>query len=289
MIFLLLFAGLISIAFYNFYWKRRNLPPGPLPLPLIGNLYLMTDDVKPGYKLWESLAKQYGPVYTFWIAKLPAVHVTDWELIRQHFIKDGSKYIGRPEFPMSIIMRKGPYGIVESYGDRWVQQRRFALHVLREFGLGKNLMETRVITEVDILLKELKRECNDGPIDMKNRFDASVGSIINHLLFGYRYDETNMDEFLRLKHGLKRHFDEAAKPIAGLIAMNPWLGQLPFFNNYYNTFMNNWNDLQSMFRRQYMEKIKAVDYDSDEYSDYVEAFLKERKKHEDEPNFGGFE
>ncbi|EGT52403.1 hypothetical protein CAEBREN_31240 [Caenorhabditis brenneri] len=287
MILLIIFSLLFLYFFDLFYWKRRNLPPGPLPLPLVGNLYLMTDDVKPGYKMYEKLKQQYGPIFTFWLAKLPMVTVTDWKLIKQHFIKDGANYVGRPEFPISIEIRKGAFGIIESHGDRWIQQRRFALHILRDFGLGKNLMEEKVLNEVTAMIETIKK--SPGDVDMQNVFDASVGSVINNLLFGYRYDESNMAEFLELKDRMNKHFKMAAEPIGGLVGMYPWLGYFPILKGFKEVVMKNWVGLMEMFRKQAEEKLATIDYDSDEYSDYVEAFLKERKKHENEPGYGGFE
>jgi hypothetical protein len=38
----------------------------------------------------------------------------------------------------------GKYGVIFTDGEIWRDQRRFALHVLRNFGLGKNLMQERV-------------------------------------------------------------------------------------------------------------------------------------------------
>lgn len=54
------FAALFAlIAFYNFYWKRRQLPPGPTPLPLIGNLVTLAraDNWEDVFIEWR---KQYG-------------------------------------------------------------------------------------------------------------------------------------------------------------------------------------------------------------------------------------
>ncbi|CCD67658.1 CYtochrome P450 family [Caenorhabditis elegans] len=188
MILALSLALLFLYLFHFIYWKRRNLPPGPAPLPFVGNLLMLTEKVKPGYKLWDSLTQQYGSVFTFWMAGLPMVFVTDWKLIKQYFIKDGGSYVGRPEFPLNTEVKKGPYGIIDAHGNRWIQQRRFALHVLRDFGLGKNIMEEKILTEVTVMIERLRKTI--ACVDMQNVFDTSIGSIINSLIFGYRFDES---------------------------------------------------------------------------------------------------
>lgn len=64
---LLLISSLIFLFFaYHFSWKRRNYPPGPTPLPLVGNLLQLQ---KFGYDIFHKWKKEFGPVFTFWLGK----------------------------------------------------------------------------------------------------------------------------------------------------------------------------------------------------------------------------
>lgn len=61
------------------------------------------------------------------------------------FQKDGDAYAGRYIFKnFDQVMKGNSLGIISTEGDLWREQRRFALHVLRDFGLGKNLMQEKV-------------------------------------------------------------------------------------------------------------------------------------------------
>lgn len=44
----------------------------------------------------------------------------------------------------------GTGGVIMMEGELWREHRRFAIHILRDFGLGKNLMQERVIASHDI-------------------------------------------------------------------------------------------------------------------------------------------
>ncbi|KAI1695878.1 cytochrome p450 domain-containing protein [Ditylenchus destructor] len=232
---LLIFAAFCSaLIFYNFYWKRRNLPPGPIPLPILGNVLTIARQ-KPGYDAFLRWQKQYGPVYTFWMAEQPVVAITDYKTIKETFIQDGDTYAGRNMFNEHMrLMRDGTInGVILPEGEEWRENRRFSLQALREFGMGKSEAEAKILIESDYLIDSLKKELKSGirEHNMIKWIDLAVGSIINQLLFGYRFSGGNEEEFETLKNVMDEIMMTFAYPAFITVIFWPALRKFPIFSS----------------------------------------------------------
>ncbi|KAI1702541.1 cytochrome p450 domain-containing protein [Ditylenchus destructor] len=207
LIFLVLFLCLPTIIlFYNYYWKRRHLPPGPTPIPLLGNALSLANAVD-AHKTFGKWAEQYGPVFTFWIAEDPVVAVTKFDLIKESFIKDADAYAGRhffkEIFPMFTGL-KGLHGVIRTEGDEWRTLRRFSLQVLRNLGMGRNKLETGILDHLTSFFHELREQIDVG-ISEHNLFpkiDELTGSTVNQLIFGFGFDKENVHIFHEQKRML---------------------------------------------------------------------------------------
>ncbi|KAK6052066.1 hypothetical protein COOONC_10426 [Cooperia oncophora] len=143
---------------------RRSLPPGPIPIPFVGNMHLlaykilvekkdfaesMRDFVK-----WSLLARmilliqEYGSVHTFWFGPVATVQICDYPSAAEAMIKNGAATVNRA-LPFLFETSRGGRGILASTDSFWTEQRRFSLHTLRNFGLGRNTIEERIIYELD--------------------------------------------------------------------------------------------------------------------------------------------
>lgn len=108
---LLLLLGFLTaivqlLLFYNFYWKRRHFPPGPTPLPIVGNLLELGTN-PPGYDIFLKWRQEFGPIYTYWVGERPMVAFTDYELINDTIVRDGDNYTDRDFFQDFYLLARG--------------------------------------------------------------------------------------------------------------------------------------------------------------------------------------
>ncbi|CAJ0962292.1 unnamed protein product, partial [Mesorhabditis belari] len=273
MLFLLTLTVLMLILFYELYWKRRNYPPGPIPLPIFGNL-LEIAKAPPGYEAFRKWRKDHGSVFTFWLSFKPIVVIADFDQMRETIVKDGDKFTDRFSFEdFNRFIRGGLYGILTSNGEIWREQRRFTLHTLRDFGMGRNLMETRIMDEVDDLLDRMDRLKND--LNVQKEFGVSVGSVINSVLFGYRFDEQHLHEFHFVKKAIHQILAAEANPFFLVGVAFPRVHQ----KNHENL-----NVLFEFIGRQIEERKKTIDFETEDYEDFVECYVKEQIKKKGKEN-----
>ncbi|KAK7803477.1 hypothetical protein U0070_017760 [Myodes glareolus] len=133
---------------------RGKLPPGPTPLPLIGNILQI--DVKDVSKSLSKFSKVYGPVFTLYFGTKPSVVLHGYEAVKEALVNLGEEFSGRGSFPISERVNRG-LGILFSNGTKWKEIRRFSIMTLRNFGMGKRSIEDRVQEEAQCLVEELRK------------------------------------------------------------------------------------------------------------------------------------
>ncbi|XP_053577678.1 cytochrome P450 2G1 isoform X2 [Bombina bombina] len=185
---------LISYVLWKTMYRKRGLPPGPTPLPLIGNLL----QVRKGdmAKTLMEFGQEYGPVYTFYFGPNPVVVFWGYDAVKEALVDHGEDFIGRGKQPTVDRVFQG-YGLITSEGDRWRQLRRFSLSTLRNFGLGKRSIEERIQEECQFLIEELKTY-KEKPFDPAIIISKAVSNVISSVVFGQRfeYDDTRFHRML---------------------------------------------------------------------------------------------
>ncbi|KAH0631496.1 hypothetical protein JD844_005840 [Phrynosoma platyrhinos] len=139
--------------------QKGRLPPGPTPLPLIGNFLQIksSETLKSLLRLHE----KYGPVFTVYFGTRPIVVLCGHKAVKEALIDKAEEFSGRSTHPTLERTFKG-YGVIYSNGERWKQLRRFSLTVLRDFGMGKKTIHERIQEEAQFLLEEFRK--TDGEL-----------------------------------------------------------------------------------------------------------------------------
>uniref|UniRef100_A0A3B1JWA8 Cytochrome P450 2F2-like n=1 Tax=Astyanax mexicanus TaxID=7994 RepID=A0A3B1JWA8_ASTMX len=207
---LFLVWGFICLIFLFIRIQRpKNFPPGPRPVPIFGNLFQL--NITNPLKDFERFAEQYGNVYSVYFGGRPVVILTGFKAVKEALVTKAADFSGRPKNVLISDVTKGKGIVFLDYNSMWKEHRRFALTTLRNFGMGKQSMEERILGETEHLVECLEKRVG-GTMDPQTFFHNATSNIIYLVLFGTRYNYG--DETLNM---YVKRITELAK-----IANGPW-------------------------------------------------------------------
>lgn len=91
----------------------------------------------------------------------------------------------RPHMPIIQMLVGGCYGIVNTNGHVWEEQRRWNLRKLRDFGFGKTSMEGLIMEEVNEVMDIIK-DNREKPLVVDRILDLAVLNALWTLMNGER-------------------------------------------------------------------------------------------------------
>ncbi|XP_078041055.1 putative cytochrome P450 303a1 [Augochlora pura] len=156
----LLVIILLSLLFYLGTRKPKGYPPGPKWWPILGSameIARLREETGYLFETCSALCKKYGPVVGLKIGTDRIVVLNDHESIRAMLTDEDCD--GRPIGPVYETRTFGKRrGLIVVDENLWIEQRRFVLKQLREFGFGRKSMATIIEEEAQGLVQHFKKQ-----------------------------------------------------------------------------------------------------------------------------------
>ncbi|XP_028405604.1 steroid 17-alpha-hydroxylase/17,20 lyase-like [Dendronephthya gigantea] len=168
------------------YFRRRRMPPGPFPLPGIGNALSVGHE--PPFSM-DHLRKKYGDIYTITFPIGTFVIVNRGEFLLEALSSKKDDYAGRPDaafFPINSIF-EGKDILFADYEPPLIFRRKVVSSALHMFGKGIENVERRVSGEVDRLISWIIAK-NEEAFPPQGQITFTIMNNISEWLLSKRYD-----------------------------------------------------------------------------------------------------
>ncbi|XP_069500521.1 cytochrome P450 2G1-like isoform X1 [Ambystoma mexicanum] len=269
-------SSLLLISWWRKSLKTCNLPPGPPPLPLIGNLL----QIRRGETLSSLLAlrKKYGDVFTMYLGTRKVVVLCGYKAVKEALIDQGEDFSGRGDMPSMARVYKD-YGIAFTTNMEWWKQlRHFSLMTLKNFGIGKRSIEERIQAEVQTLIEEY-RNTKALPFDPRKLFGCVSANVICSVMIGKCYDFKD-PEFLTLIDGIKKCFEQWSSGWGQLYDVIPHI--MDHIPGPHHKIISYMDDLLKFVSKRVQINQDTLDPSSPR--DYIDCFLNKMGKEKENPS-----
>lgn len=139
----ILIQTFITLISFIVYWQllrkpKKNLPPGPKGVPLIGNIFDLPPDGTPDFVHWRSITDKYGPIASIKFMGQPLILIASKEDALEILEKKCSTSSTRPNFEFGNYTGFGGIVSIRKHGKEFKFHRK-----LMHKGFGTKLLVNR--------------------------------------------------------------------------------------------------------------------------------------------------
>ncbi|KAL0346132.1 UNVERIFIED_CONTAM: cytochrome [Sesamum radiatum] len=183
----------LFIAYKLFQRLRFKLPPGPRPLPIVGNLY----DIKPVLvRCFTEWSQVYGPIFSVYLGSHLSVVVNSAELAKE-VLKDNDQQLANRNRTRQIakFSKNGSDLIWSDYGPHYVKVRKLCtleLFSMKRLEGLRPIREDEVTAMVESIFKDCSKPENKGKAFVLREYLGMMAFLhITRLTFGKRFMDSN--------------------------------------------------------------------------------------------------
>ncbi|KAH7908437.1 cytochrome P450 [Hygrophoropsis aurantiaca] len=216
--------GLAIAGLIRSYSKTKNaqglpLPPGPRPLPFIGNaLDIKPDEPWTSYTQWGA---KYGDLVYSRVLSLDIIVINSEDVAKELLDKRSHNYSDRPLWPVNQLFGLSLISALLPYGDVWRLHRRI-LHQAFRPAIAASYVPIQVRKSRELLLN-----LYDSPEHYEEHVKSFPASIIMSIVYGYEAAQCN-DPLVAIVDKAAEAVTQIVSPgRAAVLASFPVLMRLP--------------------------------------------------------------
>uniref|UniRef100_A0A0G7ZP13 Cytochrome P450 CYP736B6 n=1 Tax=Picea glauca TaxID=3330 RepID=A0A0G7ZP13_PICGL len=244
----------VLVAAWSIFSRERKgrLPPGPFPLPIIGNLHMLG---KLPHRALAALSMKYGPLMSIRLGSTLTLVVSSPEMATEFLKTRDQIFASRaPSAATKHLTYNMSDVIFSPYGPYWRQMRRLCVSQLLN---PKRLDYFRFIREEEVsaMIQVIVNSDDSRPLNISQTVSSLATAIICRMAFSRKYSDQDL-----------RDFSSMVKESFLLFGTFNIADYIPYLH---------WMDLQGLNRRL-RNNHKAQDY-------FLEKVIDEHVAHND-PN-----